>query len=381
MQSRSLKTPMLLIGVLLGTTQAACWSDAISCGKDTDCFSGELCVQGACTSAKVQNGDQSPDLRVDPDMSPPADMPKPPDMRAMCPANAPTQCGRACVNTTSDSNHCGGCDKACDADLSCINSTCQGPPPNCTEAGCPDGSTCDPDTNQCIQGCRNNNDCPDTFRCNQETRQCSCRSGYQQCGERCVPFNDPNACGLQCQICPSSPLGQASCVQGECTLDCVEGTALCGGACTKCPDGPGVQSTECKDTACVVKSCADGFKVCAEGNGCCQDEPADCSTLVKPNALGRLRGERQWRKFINASLTNTIELDGSQNPLGSVVSGYRWTLIRPPNSNAALTPNATNPQPSLRVDVVGDFAVELRVLDVVGRPSCESDTVKISVAP
>lgn len=377
MQLTPLKTIALLMGALLSTTQAACWSDALSCGKDTDCFNGELCVQSVCTPADVLSADQSPDL----DMSQPQDMTKPPDMSAMCPASAPVQCGRACINTMIDPRNCGGCDNQCDADLICANGTCQGPPPNCAEAGCPDGGTCDPDTNQCIRGCRSNNDCPDTFRCNQDTNLCDCRSGYQQCGDRCIAFNDPNACGLQCMICPSSPLGSASCVQGSCSFECDAGAALCDGACAKCPDGMGVQSTECKDSACVVKSCEDGFKVCAEGNGCCKEDPADCSDLVKPNALGRVRDTRQWRMSLNAALLEIIELDGTQNPLGSIVTGYNWTLLKPPTSNATLRPSTTNPTPNIRLDVVGDYGVELRVLDVLGKPSCESSVVKISVAP
>lgn len=47
-----------------------------------------------------------------------------------------TKCGKACVDTSTDPDHCGGCFEPCDGGDACINGTCSGAcPPNLVDCG------------------------------------------------------------------------------------------------------------------------------------------------------------------------------------------------------------------------------------------------------
>ncbi len=105
-----------------------------------------------------------------------------------CPAGQ-LQCvaGGDCIDTTTDTAHCGGCTTPCsppaNADPTCAGSTCG-------------------------------------FRC---------KALFHDCGGVCVPDSTVTACGVACKDCtPSASLNVTpSCDLGACTYTCLGGTADC----------------------------------------------------------------------------------------------------------------------------------------------------------
>ncbi len=96
----------------------------------------------------------------------------------------------ACVDTSSDPSHCGGCWRACDwpygGSASCVGGDCR--------AECPAGQTaCD---------------------------------GY------CTDMASDNwNCGACGRVCDSDYYGTSTCVAGECELTCIDDAELCDGVC------------------------------------------------------------------------------------------------------------------------------------------------------
>ena len=183
------------------------------------------------------------------------------------------------------------------------------------------------------------------------------------------------ACGASCQVCPTDPLGQTSCEQDRCELTCQQGALLCEGSCAACPSGPAVAQVGCQGSQCVITACAATTSPCAQG--CCPEQVM-CSLMVSPQARGRVQGTLRWSQQVVTQTGSTIELDGSEQPLGAIVTGYQWRVLAPNGSGTQLAPSATVVRPSFKVDVTGDYLAELRVLDVLGRPSCQVSQVKVS---
>lgn len=362
--------------------QTGCWSDATSCGKDTDCFSGELCIQGSCSLGSSTQLDASADLNTP---NPGDDMsdagPDQPTTQ-QCPARAPTLCGQLCVNTDSDTEHCGRCDNPCEAAQVCTQGVCAAPQPSgCAQEGCPDGLTCNTSTGVCEGGqppqCQATNQCSHNERCIEG--QCVCRDTFNRCDGRCYAPDDADHCGDTCARCPDAANATRACVQGQCELSCSDGAKLCQDTCAACPQDSNATGLDCDANRCVIKSCKDGFKTCADGNGCCKDSSADCSFLVDSNPKGRVRGERQWRTSISTTVGKIVELDGTQNPVGQVVNSYKWRAITPPNVNLTINPNDTASQVNVTMPAVGDYLFELTTYDILGIASCETNSVKVEV--
>ncbi len=139
------------------------------------------------------------------------------------------------------------------------------------ETGCTGFSYCDPFSGECRPGCGDDTACGDLELCDLVDRECVCARGAHACGAACVSDADPATCGDRCAPCPGADHGSAACVAGQCAVACDPGYQACGDACVACPT-LGVARTSCRDSACVVEACAEGYGPCA--SGCCAFEHA-----------------------------------------------------------------------------------------------------------
>ena len=167
-----------------------------------------------------------------------------------CTPAAPLRCGGACVDPSTSTSACGGCDVKCPA---VANGTA-----TCAGGVC--GFTCQPT--------------------------------FHACGGTCVARTDPTACGAACTACPVPAGGVATCVGDACGITCTAPSHLCAGACvasddptacgaacTACPVPPNASAT-CAAGACGF-TCRVGFDNCDANmlNGCETDltsNPAHC---------------------------------------------------------------------------------------------------------
>jgi len=129
-----------------------------------------------------------------------------------------------------------------------------------------------------------------------------CGTGLHACDGACARDSDPEACGEECQVCPSIEHGSATCSAGNCGVECANGYHLCAGecvadssvnscgsACEPCivPEGG---SVDCEAGSCVP-SCPDDQVLCAgsciDPDAACDDECAsgthDCGGLCLPD--------------------------------------------------------------------------------------------------
>lgn len=173
-----------------------------------------------------------------------------------------TDCGGACVDTSSDAAHCGACGNACSASEVCSSASCASScTPSCAGrscgadgcggscGSCAAGQTCNA-SGSCVSSCtpscagRSCGDdgcggscgsCPAGRACD-ASGACACASGRTDCGGSCVDTaSDPLHCGACGSVCAA---GQA-CVSGAC--GCVPscggracGDDGCGGSCGAC---------------------------------------------------------------------------------------------------------------------------------------------------
>jgi hypothetical protein len=215
-----------------------------ACGKR--CGGGETCVKGACTRSNP-NPDPDP-----------------------CP-DGQQSCGGQCVDTQTDTRHCGACGTPCDRGhcvggkcVECVDqSGCGGYANNdlvCHDGRCvcateghglcrrfPDGrGAC----HQCCPG--GNGECRYDEVCFYEDTQygpsgwCNCPTGWQRCNYQphptgtCVedPMTDPHKCGPFCEDCTLREAGSICC-KGWCSRGCNIGSycpesELCGPNCQPC---------------------------------------------------------------------------------------------------------------------------------------------------
>lgn len=147
----------------------------------------------------------------------------------LCPANAPTLCGNACVDTTSDANHCGSCDDAC------LN------PPNgvpvCTNSQCT--VQCDSGFHVCFG-------------------QCLDRTSISTCGASCVPCPSASNATTTCdgQACGFSCVGNFEDCDGDASNGCETDLAADGANCGSC--GRSCQGQACTVGQCTITTIADG---------------------------------------------------------------------------------------------------------------------------
>jgi hypothetical protein len=189
---------------------------------------------------------------------------------AFCPPTT-TWCGDACVDTSRDPQHCGGCGQTCtDATPSCASSVCVG---QCGVASDPSGSPDCPA--ECTGGCTADNvcviDCNGTQKC--FAKMMACPPGYA-CEVRCT--GDEACDGNSIVQCPDGPYACAliceqhdgcadlifQCAAGPCSVNCGSdpeaceqttvrcGTGSCGASCT----GTSQPAVDCA-SACGCQTC------------------------------------------------------------------------------------------------------------------------------
>jgi hypothetical protein len=171
-------------------------------------------------------------------------------------------CGTQCLDTTSDSRHCGGCDAACGSDFRvCEASTCV-----CATGYHPCSGVCSSNgsVNSCGALCATcmvpvnglSNACTDAG-CG------TCSPNYTLCNANtasaaCVDFtSDPSHCGACATVCPVADGGVTGCDAGACTLSCNPGLTAC----------PVARPVRCVDTASDIHHCGRCGNVCPTPEG------------------------------------------------------------------------------------------------------------------
>ncbi len=136
-----------------------------------------------------------------------------------------------CVDTDNHLNHCGECDNSCstevdNASASCISGSCEFECISEAFEYCEEENACvntDTDTQHC-GGC--NSPCAPGEYCLE--RDCICPEEYEQCGEECVNLNaNPAHCGGCGTVCEDD----AVCSDGICTDGCTDEQTNCDGSC------------------------------------------------------------------------------------------------------------------------------------------------------
>jgi len=125
-----------------------------------------------------------------------------------------TNCSGQCVNTSSDTNHCGSCGTKCATGQSCVNGTCKlvcgTGLTNCSNK-CVDTKT---DTANC-GSCGTT--CPSGQVCQNGSCSLVCGTGLTNCSNTCVDLKtDESHCGTCTKVCSSSQV----CTNGACVTSC-----------------------------------------------------------------------------------------------------------------------------------------------------------------
>jgi stigma-specific protein Stig1 len=126
---------------------------------DPGCTDGHVCMEGSC----------------------------------VCPSGQ-TECGGACVDTSSDEANCGSCGHACASGETCESGVCTTPGPTCGDGQCDSGETpanCSQDCGACGNGvCDPGEMCPQD--CGHET---NCSDGVDDDGDGKVDCDDEDCRG------------------------------------------------------------------------------------------------------------------------------------------------------------------------------------------
>lgn len=133
--------------------------------------------------------------------------------KPVCKTCAGTVCGGTCVDTTSNSGHCGGCGTVCTGGSTCVNGGCRcgafqhrddTGACTCVGTSCPHPEFGDDVREFC---------CPD-FVCDPDTDQCrACSPRYGTCG-----YTLPGGFGQDPALC----CGDQQCLNGVCYTKCAD---------------------------------------------------------------------------------------------------------------------------------------------------------------
>jgi len=142
-----------------------------------------------------------------------------------------TKCAGACVDTQSDSQHCGSCAKVCSTGQVCRTGQCTSDCGSKTQCGtsCVNLSS---DTSNCGK-CGTTCTAPSNAMpvCN-GTCSFQCNLPTIRCGMTCVDSTkDLKNCGACGKVCPSVTDGVPTCSGSGCGVLCNAGRSLCKGAC------------------------------------------------------------------------------------------------------------------------------------------------------
>ncbi len=172
-------------------------------------------------------------------------------------------CGTACVDVTTNPNHCGACGNRCAMGVPCVAGACMAA--TCTPA-CDAGETCMDGACRCGAGA-------------------GCGDGLSCCGGGCVdPASNTNHCGACGRRCAAGE----SCEAGTCTAPtctpacaagetCVAGRCLCGGA--TCTASQRCCAGRCT-TLDTVANCGACGRTCGGTEACCEGICTNVSTNV-----------------------------------------------------------------------------------------------------
>jgi len=250
-----------------------------------------------------------------------------------CPAGQ-TDCHGVCVDTTSDPDHCGGCDQACDPGEVCENSSCEAGP-DCRTEPCPDGYYCNINTGECLPGCASDSHCGENEHCDIATHACTCNTGYHDCSGTCLPDDSVDSCGDRCEPCPDDPHGDVSCQDAErcwtdchpgyhfCTDHCVADTSVdsCGDRCDPCPTDPHGQAA-CEAGTCVIH-CDAGYLMCSGACAPCPaGDPAHYSCRGSACIVGYQVGVQM------SGLSGTVVFENNQSDVLTVSSSGNFAFPR-----------------------------------------------------
>ncbi len=96
-------------------------------------------------------------------------------------------------------------------------------------------------------------------------------------------------------------------------------------------------------------------------------------------AAGRIDDSDSFESFVEAANQDVLQLssEGSYEPNEEELH-YEWSIIeRPAGSNSEFVPSANDPEPTLDIDVIGPYRIELMVFNDTGIPTCEAGVVEV----
>lgn len=227
-----------------------CTSDS-GCTPTVPCARAR-CFDGACSSTP-DDGNCDASQRCDPGKG----------CVTRC-APGSTFCGGGCVDTSSDGNHCGGCNKPCGAGSACSGGTCS---TVCASGLTTCGASCvnlAVDRNNCGACGRA---CPSDATCSGS--MCRCPSGRTLCGNVCADLQfDENNCNTCGKVCP----GGFKCCGGQC-FDVGSNETHCGFCNTSCNTAGNERccAGSCTNVNISEKNCGMCFNTCGMANPkCCK---------------------------------------------------------------------------------------------------------------
>lgn len=114
------------------------------------------------------------------------------------------------------------------------------------------------------------------------------------------------------------------------------------------------------------------------------DDPAKTTLVVPvigkgtdnacPQAVAeaKLADSMRWQTEVNTIPLKTVQFRAENSiDQDGTIARYEWSLVqKPTNSTARFTPSPTVEEPSLFLDLAGDYVVELKVFDDKGTESC-----------
>ncbi len=170
--------------------------------------------------------DEDMNVDLDLDTPDPADMPMTPgaDMPDTPACSVGEQCGDECVDTQSNTSHCGGCGNACDAGAPCVQGKCEAQVSDCRQEACQGFFYCDLSNGECLEGCDRDAQCQDNATCDVFAHECVCEESFHECAGQCVDSTSPQHCGDRCEPCPTPANGASICeADGSCGFVCDAG--------------------------------------------------------------------------------------------------------------------------------------------------------------
>jgi hypothetical protein len=265
-----------------------------------------------------------------------------------------TQCGTSCVNTQSNSNHCGSCNAACTSGVSCVNGSCQIEPNGCAsgQTYCSNFSRCiDIQTNSfacgsCYTPCANSEACIDGLcapgTCFPGLTLCAGLDGSSRCADLMTDWSNCGTCNNQCG--PAESCQQGKCIPPDCgspyvycrESGCTDTTTdytNCGKCGNSCVGGPlfDYSAYACTNGTC---GCAPLANVC--GSGCASHfwycpapgssgSPADICVQTARNAYQRCACKNCLAEVTSCS-TNPTCVNAMDCSLPSVCAGCEQTF-------------------------------------------------------